>query len=72
MANATQKKQINGLRVTAKRDGFRRAGRAWSGETKVPVSEFNAEQVKQLREESQLIVSNCKITLDDKQSESAE
>lgn len=61
---STAKKQVNGLRVIAKTDGFRRACRAWSGETKVPMDELSAEQLKQLRNEPQLIVSNCKITLD--------
>lgn len=36
------------LRVVAKRDGFRRAGREWNGATVVPTSELTEEQYQQL------------------------
>ena len=36
------------LRVVAKRDGFRRAGREWNGATVVPTSELSEEQYLQL------------------------
>ena len=54
--NAGNKKQEPMLRVTAKRDGFRRAGRAWSGTTEVPVSELTEDQVAALKAEPMLVV----------------
>ena len=43
------------LQVIAKRDGFRRAGREWSGATAVPLDELTKEQVEQLQAEPQLV-----------------
>lgn len=40
------------IRVIARKDGFRRANRAWSGTTEVPVSEFTSTQIEQLQDES--------------------
>ena len=45
------------LRITAKRAGFRRAGRAWPDTpTEVAVADFSAEQLEQLAAEPMLIV----------------
>lgn len=44
------------LRVVAKRDGFRRAGRVWEGTTHVPLSELSADDVELLKTEPMLIV----------------
>lgn len=44
------------LRITTKKDGFRRAGRAWSGVTEVSADDFTDEQLQQLREEPMLRV----------------
>ena len=45
------------LTVTAKREGFRRAGRAWSTTPQtVPVEEFTEEQIDTLREDPGLVV----------------
>ncbi|MFO1351912.1 MAG: HI1506-related protein [Gammaproteobacteria bacterium] len=45
------------LRVIAKREGFRRAGRAWSQTpTVVDIAEFTPEQLQQLEDEALLIV----------------
>lgn len=58
---ATQKPKEGGtparqmLQVIAKRDGFRRAGREWSGTTTVPLDELTKEQVEQLQAEPQLV-----------------
>lgn len=42
--------QVPALKVTAHRDGYRRAGRAWSKQpTIVKLSEFSNEQLDQLR-----------------------
>lgn len=44
------------LKVTAKRDGFRRAGRAWKGETIVPADKFSKAQIAALKAEPNLVV----------------
>lgn len=43
------------LQVVSKRDGFRRAGRAWHGTTTVPLTELTEEQYNQLRDEPMLV-----------------
>lgn len=40
------------LRVISKKDGFRRAGRAWSGTTEVPLYAFTPDQIAVLKDES--------------------
>ncbi len=48
----------NTLTITARRDGFRRAGRAWSTEpTTVEASDFSEEQITALRSDPMLTVS---------------
>lgn len=42
------------LRVIAKRDGFRRAGREWHGTTDVLLTDLSEAQVKQLQNEPAL------------------
>lgn len=50
-------KAVTHLVVQAKRDGFRRAGRAWPAEqTVVPIDEFTEDQVHELLAEPQLVV----------------
>lgn len=45
------------LAVTSRRDGFRRAGRAWSAETvTVAVADFSPGQIEQLLAEPMLTV----------------
>jgi len=46
------------LNVTTKRDGFRRAGRAWSGTTKVLKGELTDEQIAQLKADPMFIVGD--------------
>lgn len=47
------------IRVTSAREGFRRAGRPWSAQPiTVPVAEFTAEQLAQLRAEPMLTVED--------------
>lgn len=43
------------LQVVSKRDGFRRAGRAWSGTTTVALDELTQEQYEQLAAEPMLV-----------------
>lgn len=57
---------VPGLRVTAKADGFRRAGRAWStSPVDVPLSEFDDDQVAALKEEPGLVVADIDIEAPD-------
>ena len=58
-ANETVPKQkIKVLYVVAKREGFRRAGFAFGSEkTRLIVSDLTAEQVKQLKAEPMLVVT---------------
>lgn len=50
------------LTVRALRDGFRRAGRAWSKEeTTVPLAEFDQEQVAALEAEPLLVVKRVTV-----------
>lgn len=50
------------LSVQASRDGFRRAGRAWSKEeTVVPLNELTEEQIEQLKDEPALTVTEVEI-----------
>ena len=45
------------ISVAAEKEGFRRAGRAWSKTpTEVPVSDFTEEQLQQLFEEPMLTI----------------
>lgn len=53
-----------GLRVVAKVDGFRRAGRPWEGTTVVPYADLTAAQVEALQGESMLIVDEVDIKPD--------
>lgn len=55
-------KTVPGLRITAKRDGFRRAGRAWSAAaTDVPARELTKEQIASLKSEPMLLVTDIEI-----------
>lgn len=42
--------------ITTKLDGFRRAGRAWTGTTKIGPDELTTEQLDQLRNDKTFIV----------------
>jgi hypothetical protein len=51
-----------GLRIVARVDGFRRAGRAWpAAGVDVPFDELDADQVEALKNESMLVVSEVDI-----------
>jgi hypothetical protein len=45
-----------GLRVTTKRDGFRRAGIEWNGTTTVPLSELSADQAEAIKAETTMLI----------------
>ena len=58
----TPKGAAAALRITAKRDGFRRAGRAWPATpTTVPLDALSEEQVELLRSETMLVVEDVEI-----------
>lgn len=50
-----------GLEVISKKDGFRRAGREWSGTTTVPLSELSTDDVESLQNEPLLVVREVDI-----------
>lgn len=45
-----------GLRVTTKRDGFRRAGIEWAGTTTVALSDLTAAQVDAIKAETTMLI----------------
>lgn len=60
--NKNQKpKKVAGLRVTTKKDGFRRGGRAWVGSTDVPADELTKEQIAAIKDEPMLSVEEIEI-----------
>ena len=61
------------LRITAKRAGFRRAGRAWPDTpTEVAVADFTEEQLEQLAAEPMLIIQPFEPAADAKQADANE
>lgn len=52
------------LQVITKRDGFRRAGRAWSGTTTVPLDELTEAQYEQLTAEPMLVTLLLEVPAD--------
>lgn len=64
MADKKTTKKVPGLRVTAKRDGFRRGGQLWSGTTEVPLSDLDKEQIEQLKAEPMLRVEETEIEVE--------
>lgn len=48
--------------VVSKRDGFRRAGREWSGTMEVPAADFTAGELEALRSEPMLVVREAETT----------
>jgi hypothetical protein len=45
-----------GLKVTARRDGFRRAGREWNGTEMVPLDKLTPEQAELLKAETTMLI----------------
>lgn len=47
---------VKGLRITAKREGFRRAGHAWSVQpTEIPLDDLSDDQVAMLKAETTML-----------------
>ena len=57
-----KKDPVKALEITSKQDGFRRAGRVW-GTTKqtVRLDELTRDQVKQLKEEPLLTITETEL-----------
>lgn len=54
--------KVPALSVTSSREGFRRAGRAWSKEaTVVKLSDLNEEQIAQIKGEAMLTVAEVEV-----------
>nr|WP_186827395.1 hypothetical protein [Comamonas testosteroni] len=53
------------LQVISKKDGFRRAGRAWHGTTTVPLNELTRHQVGLLRSEPMLVILEMEVPEED-------
>lgn len=61
----TTTEDTRGLEVISTRDGFRRAGFAWSREAQtVPLSALTEEQIEQLKNEPMLTVREIEITIE--------
>lgn len=60
------------LKVIPKVDGFRRAGRSFSGETVIPLSELTDEQYEQLTTEPQLVTLLVDLPAEPGEASSAE
>lgn len=59
---AAAPKKVPGIRVVAKVDGFRRAGRAWSKEgTELPLASLKKPELAALRAEPKLTVTDIEI-----------
>lgn len=66
-------KTVKGLRVMAKRDGFRRAGYAFSHEpTDIPLSDLNKAQIEQIKGDKSLLCVEVDIEVADDAIEGAE
>ncbi|WP_208508377.1 hypothetical protein [Variovorax paradoxus] len=79
MATATTKapaspaKTVKGLRIVARAENFRRAGRAFGREAvEIPLSELSDKQIKALRDERELLVVDCEIEAPAQADETAE
>ena len=71
MATATPKKKVAALRVVAKRDGFRRAGRRFGAEpTDIPMSELKKAEIEALKGDAGLVVHEVEIEVDAPEGES--
>lgn len=59
---ATNTVKVPALSVVSGREGFRRAGRAWGKEaTVIKLSELSKEQIKQIKGEALLTVSEVEV-----------
>jgi hypothetical protein len=58
-----KKQKIEGLRVTSRTEGFRRAGRAWSQTPiELPSSDFTDEQIEALKADPMLVVEIIELS----------
>jgi len=61
---AAAKKTQKALRITTKRDGWRRAGREWSGTTEVLAADFTKDQRALLENDLTMIVEEIDIAVE--------
>lgn len=61
---AGKTKKVPGLRITTRRDGFRRAGRIWHGTTEVPADEFSKDELKMLKDERLLTIEEIELEVE--------
>jgi len=65
MATATPKKKIPALRVVAKREGFRRAGRRFGAEPQeIPLSELKKPEIEMLKNDPSLVTHEVEIEVE--------
>lgn len=64
MAEQKKTKKVPGLKVTSKKDGFRRGGRAWQGTTELRADELTKEQLAQLKSEPLLAVEEIEMEVE--------
>lgn len=61
----TKPAALPAIRVTSRREGFRRGGRAWSVRpVTILIDEFTIEQLDQIRAEPMLSVEFCELAQD--------
>lgn len=61
-AGAGETQAFNGLRITSAREGFCRAGRAWSKQpTEIPMEGLTDDEIKALKDEPMLTVEEVTL-----------
>lgn len=71
-APATKAGKVSAIKVIARADSFRRAGRVFTGEaTVIPLSELSKEQLAQLRDEPKLVCQDVEIDAEETLAEEA-
>jgi hypothetical protein len=63
MAEQKKTKKVPGLKVTSKKDGFRRGGREWQGITELRADELTKEQLVQVKNEPLLVVEEIEVEI---------
>jgi len=61
---AAAKKTQKALRITTKRDGWRRAGRVWAGTTEVLAADFTKDQRALLENDPTMVVEEIDIAVE--------
>jgi len=56
LEESAKSEEVKTIKVTVKRNGFRRAGRAWSGETIIKQDELTEAQIEALETDPMFVV----------------